>query len=128
MPKRPASMDKCAAVLGAVLLAAALGSCATSEDRVASFYADPAKFMLYPCPALAVRAREVAERDRELQALMAKAGADPAGRLVTAAAYRNEYFAGRGEMREIEKAAANKKCPPMTAAPKPARRSGSVIQ
>ena len=122
MPQRNAGKSLLTA-LAAVLLTATLAGCGTTDNSMAGYFADPAKFILYSCPALAERASEVAERERELQALMAKAERDGGGRAVSALAYRNEYLATRGEMLELEKAAANKNCPPLQTAPKPPRRS-----
>ena len=126
MPQRNAGKSLLTA-LAAVLLAAALAGCSTTDNSMAGYFADPAKFMLYPCPALAERARDVAERERELQALMAKAESGAGGRAMSALAYRNEYLATRGEMLELEKAAANKNCPPLPTAPKLPRRSSSNV-
>ena len=108
----------------AVLLTATIAGCAgagnsTAQDNPYGAYTDPAKFTLYPCPALQQRAREVADRQRELEELMAKAGNDAGGRLINTLAYRNEYFAVRGEMIEIQKAAAHKSCPPIATDPTP---------
>jgi len=44
-------------------------------------------------------------------------------------AYRTEYLANRGEMQELEKAAAGKNCPPIRPVPeRPRRGSGTAIQ
>jgi hypothetical protein len=129
MRRRPVGTQNYATALSGLALAAALAGCTTADEKTSSFYADPGKFRLYPCAALAERAQTVAERERELRALMTRAERDPSGRLIGTLAYRNEYLAARGEMQEIEKTAADKNCPPIKIAPERMRRgSGTAIQ
>jgi hypothetical protein len=103
-----------AAIAGAALAAASLAACTTSggtsDDQMGRLLVAPDKFVLYNCAQLAEAAQTTAVRERELQLLMAKAGVDSAGRLVSALAYRPEYLTVRGEMNELRKAAAAKNC------------------
>ena len=81
-----------------------------SDDRLARYLVAPEKFTLYTCPEIAEKAKELTTRERELEALMAKAGQSADGRLVSAMAYRADYVTARGEMTELRKAAAEKNC------------------
>ncbi len=112
---------KSAAALAAVLLAASLVGCTTTEEKLAGYYAEPGKYKFYPCAALAILVPPLKEREQELRALMAKAERGPGGGLVSAVAYRNDLLATRGELMEIERTAASKNCPPLRV-PKPAGR------
>lgn len=97
-------------VIAGVVLIASLGGCALSDDRLASMMVAPGKYGLYTCPELVVRQKEILSRQRELAALMAKAGQESSGRLVSAMAYRPEYLTLHGEMKDLHAAAAEKKC------------------
>jgi hypothetical protein len=98
----------------AAVLAAALAGCGsqggTADDRLGRFLVAPDKFSLYNCPELAEKAETTAARERELQALIARAGEGSGGRMVSAVAYRPEYLTVHGEMNELRAAAAAKKC------------------
>src|SRR5665647_2433553 len=85
-----------------VLLAAAMSGCAgspggSSDETVGRFLVAPGGFALYSCAEIADRATANATRQRELERLMAKAGADSGGLLVSSVAYRPEYLERRGE-------------------------------
>ena len=101
-------------LVAAALLAASLAGCTTSggrsDDKIGRFLVAPDKFVLYSCAELAERATTIAERQRVLEGLMAKAGADAGGRLVSSIAYRPEYIEHRGEINELRAAAAAKNC------------------
>jgi hypothetical protein len=96
--------------LVAAAAAAALSGCATSDDNAARFLVAPDQYVLYNCPQLAEAAQVNATRQRELEALMAKADIDSAGRAVSAMSYRPEYLQLRGRMTELRKEAATKHC------------------
>jgi hypothetical protein len=111
MPMRNFKTNDTRPVLFALLLVAvSLSGCAMSDDKLASFLVAPGKFALYTCPELAQRAKTTAARQRELEQLMAKAGAGSGGRLVSMLAYRPDYLSARGEMKDLREAAAAKKC------------------
>ena len=61
----------------------------------ASFLAAPDKYILYSCPELTREAQNIAGRQRELEALMKKAGVDAGGRFVSNQAYAPEYTVAR---------------------------------
>lgn len=96
--------------VAALLLAATLGGCGTSDDKVGRLLVAPDKFVFYSCADIAEKAAATAARVRELEQLMAKAGEDAGGRLVSSVAYRPEYLERHGEMNELRSAAAAKNC------------------
>lgn len=82
----------------------------------------PDKFVLYNCPQLEQRAIGVAARKKQLEQLMAKAGATPDGRIVSVLAYQEEYTETIADLDELRRAAAARECKPIpvlarTAAP-----------
>lgn len=96
-----------------VALPALLSACANTgvpDDDVARLLVAPDKFVLYRCPDIARKAKEVAKRQRKLEALMAQASIDSGGRMVSAVAYRPEYLVARGEMNDLRQAAIEQKC------------------
>lgn len=120
------------AILRATLVAALtslwLTGCTTTDDNMGRLFASPGKYALYNCPQLAEAAKSLIEREQELQALMAKASVDAGGRFVSAIAYRPEYFANHGDLRELQAAAAEKKCNARTVRPSgPAGRVSDTI-
>ena len=90
------------------MTAIALGGCA-SEEAASRFLVQPDRYMLYNCEALATTAQANAVRQRELEGLMAKAGVDTGGQLVSSMTYRPEYLQLRGQMEQLRKTAAEKK-------------------
>jgi hypothetical protein len=99
-----------AAIGAAALAALMLSACAMSDDKVGRLLVAPDKFVLYTCPEIAEKAKTTAARESELERLMAKAGPETDGRLVSTIAYRPEYLSLRGEMNELRSAAAAKNC------------------
>jgi hypothetical protein len=107
-----------AAALATLLLA----GCAGSNDQTASLLVTPGKYAIYNCGQLAVAAGKTAERERELEGLMAKAQTGAGGQVVDAAVYRPDYLVARGELNEIHREARDKHCtlpPDAAAAPQP---------
>jgi hypothetical protein len=96
-------------ILIAALAALALTGCA-SDEAASRFLVEPDKYLLYSCPELATTAQANATRQRELENLIAKAGAGTGGQLASNMAYRPEYLQLRGEMDQIRKTAADKNC------------------
>jgi hypothetical protein len=94
-------------LLAALLLAGCAGA---DQDSAARFLVAPGKYVLFNCPQIKQQADENIKRQRELEGLMAKAGNETAGRLVSAMAYRPEYVQLRGEMTDLRQVAADKKC------------------
>ena len=99
----------CLATLAA-LLAACTGAPGTQDDRMGRFYVAPGKYTLYNCDQLQVAAITASTRELELEALIAKAGPSAAGNLASDLAYRPEYYQVHGEMKELQRAAAEKNC------------------
>jgi hypothetical protein len=123
MPIAMTGSAKFPKIVAAALLAAALAGCAssgTSDDKVGRFLVAPDKFVLYSCADIAEKAAATAARERELEALMAKAGEGSGGRLVSTVAYRPEYLERHGEMNELRSAAAAKNCKFVPGAENPA--------
>lgn len=87
-----------------------LAGCATSDDGAGRFLVQPDKYQLYSCRELAEAAQAIGTRERELEGLMTKAGPDASGRFVSTVAYRPEYLQLRGQMNELRRTAAEKKC------------------
>jgi hypothetical protein len=114
------------ATFAIVLVAATLAGCA-SDDSAGRFLVAPDKFTLYNCAQLAEAAQANAVRQRELELLMAKAGPDAGGPLVSAVAYRPEYTQKRGEMNELRKTAAEKNCKSLPGAEIPGGRTSDTI-
>ena len=100
-----------AAALGALLLAGLLAGCAAGEqDSVSRFLVAPGRFVLFNCAEIKQQAELNSKRQLELEALIAKAGDSSAGQLASAVAYKPEYYQLRGEMTDLRRTAADKKC------------------
>ena len=85
-----------------------LSACASQEFGISS--SRPGKYNLYNCDQLNRRGAESVRRERELQELMQKAGQGPGGEIAIAIAYRSEYNVVQGDLLEIERVGAEKKC------------------
>jgi hypothetical protein len=118
----------------AALAASWLSGCGMSDDKLARVLVAPGQYVTYRCVDIAERVKSIAGRQRELKALMAKAGPSAGGRLVSATTYRPEYLNLHGEMLDLRRTARDKKCnfvpseeTSATAAPTPprARHSGT---
>jgi len=125
---------KIAPLIAALLLAAALAGCVVppgdgGEASLERFLVAPDQFVLFNCEQLAVKAAQLATREKELRGLMAQASTGSDGRLVSAFAYRPEYVTLHGDMNEVRKAAAAKNCKPMPALENaPARMSDTIVR
>src|SRR6516164_8971611 len=96
------------------------------ESMTAAF-ADPAKYELWDCKQLEPERKTLANREAELQGLMAKAQTGTAGPLVAEMAYRNEYLSVRGQAQFAEEAWRKNKCretPPGAATASAASKPG----
>jgi hypothetical protein len=69
----------------------ALCGCA-SDEAASRFLVQPDRYFLYNCEALATAAQANAVRQRELEALMTKAGVDTGGRLVSSRRKVGTFF------------------------------------
>ncbi len=97
----------------AATLAALLSACANTgvpDDDWGQLLVAPDKYVLYNCPDIEREAKQVATRQRKLEALMAQASTGSGGRMVSAIAYRPEYLEARGQMNVLRQAAREKKC------------------
>ena len=93
------------------LAAGLLAGCTASEgDSTSRFLVAPGRYVLFNCAQIQQQATQNSNRQRELEALMLKAGDDAAGRLVSAMAYKPEYYQLRGEMADLRRQAIDKKC------------------
>jgi hypothetical protein len=109
-------------LIALVLAAGLLAGCTASEqDSTSRFLVAPGKYVLFNCAQIKQTAEDNSKRQHELEALMLKAGNDSAGRLVSAVAYKPEYYQLRGEMADLRQAAADKKCKFMPSAEHSAR-------
>ncbi|MCF8476896.1 MAG: hypothetical protein K9G60_07685 [Pseudolabrys sp.] len=97
-------------LLAAVLLAGCSETGGTHEDRVGRLLVAPGKYTFYNCAQLAQAAEALRSREVELTALIAKAGPGAGGTMVSAVAYRPEYYQLRGEMNELRRETAEKNC------------------
>ena len=79
--------------LGAVLGALALSGCA-SEEAASRFLVEPDRYVLYSCLEIATASQSNMNRQRELEALMTKAGTDTGGQIASSMAYRPECSNG----------------------------------
>ncbi len=86
---------------------AGLAACAGSGTEALS---RPGKFNLYNCALLDDAGDRLVKREQELDRLMQKAAQGPGGEVASAIAYRSEYNLTRGDLREIERVGAEKKC------------------
>jgi hypothetical protein len=105
----PITLARASRAAAALALAAGLAGCGVN-DELASAMVQPGKYTLYTCQDMTLRAREAAARERELKDLMEKAEKGSGGGLVNTLAYRNDYLTARGEVIELERAAAAKNC------------------
>lgn len=96
-------------ILIAAFAAAMLSGCA-SEETASRFLVQPDRYVLYSCQELATTSQANLTRQRELEALMTKAGSGSGGELASAMAYRPEYLQLRGEMDQMRKTAGEKNC------------------
>src|SRR5262245_20547086 len=112
MPNLPSSHISMARVGTFAFLIAALAALTgcVSDEAASRFLVDPGRYVLYACPEIATAARANATRQREIDALMSKAGGGVGGQLASTMAYRPEYAQLRGEMDQLRKAAADKDC------------------
>lgn len=110
----------------AALAAALCGAAAASadDDMMTNFLVAPGKYVLFNCQQLDVAAKLNRTRMAELEALMARSGSE----LANAIAYRPEYLQLRGEMADMRREAAEKKCKNTPGGGAPQRVNGAIIR
>lgn len=101
----------------ALLIATALSGCAVTDDSAGRLFVQPDRYVLYSCKELAETLKTVSARQLELERLMAKAGSDSGGQLVSDLAYGPEHAQLRGQMNELQRTFAEKHCKFSSAAP-----------
>ena len=98
---------------------------ASADDAMWShFLVAPGKFILFNCQQLDVQAKANLTRMRELEALMARSGSD----FANAVAYKPEYLQLRGELADLQREAADKKCKTAPGAGPQHRVNGAIIR
>jgi hypothetical protein len=110
-----------------VALAALLGSAAVAsadDDKWSSFLVAPGKYILFNCQQLDQAAKTNQKRIAELEALMAKSGNE----FANAVAYRPEYLQLRGEIADMRRESADKKCKTAPGGAPPHRVNGAIIR
>jgi hypothetical protein len=115
MTKRNSGSFKCSA-LALLVMAPALAGCSMSDTTMDRFLVSPDKYANYNCAQIADEMTTATQRERELEGLMAQAGADSAGKLISGIAYDSDYASTRGELAELRKAWTAKKCVPTAGA------------
>jgi hypothetical protein len=94
-----------------MLMAAGLAGCGSiSERTAAAVFTSPGKFEVYTCQDIERTALRLRIRQTELEQLMARSSQGSGGEFVNIIAYRGEYGQGRGELVELLKAQADKRC------------------
>lgn len=98
-------------VFAAVGLSVAFGlaACAGAGTEGVSF-SRPGKYNLYNCALLNETGTALVKREQELEGLMQKAGQSTGGEIASTLAYKGEYNITQGDLREIERVGAEKKC------------------
>ncbi len=106
---------------GAVLLAVALGGCATALDTFGDPYVAPGKFHFLRCEDLGKQIGTDESRNQELRVLMERASTGAGGTAVNWFVYQPDLQRVESELRLLRRTAAEKQCGPETtkAAPKP---------
>jgi hypothetical protein len=108
-----------------LLLAGFLAGCSTpgsGESRMSFMSVPPGRYLNYTCPQLEGRAAGVNARRTQLEQLMGKAGTSLDGRVIGFVAYQAEYSELGGDLIELRRTAAEKKCKPSAALQAPAAR------
>lgn len=91
--------------LSVALAASLLSSCN-------SLFVTPGKFHLYKCEQLVPQTQSYVSREKVLRELIDRAKLAQGGGVIAAAAYGSEYAEVQGNIDELRKEAAEKKCNP----------------
>ena len=90
----------------AVVAAAVLGGCAAVESVASDPFVAPGRFQYLRCPDIAARLVSNQAKERELSALVDRAGPGA----VTAMVYQPELLTVQSELRQLRQTAVDKKC------------------
>ena len=102
---------RASAVGGALLAAGALTGCTViPEQATAIFSTSPGKYNVYTCQDMEPVVRSTLARHIELEQLMARSAQGGGGSVVNAIAYRTEYEQAGSDLKELQKASADKQC------------------
>jgi hypothetical protein len=111
--------------VGWLVAAALLGGC-SFNDGMGSLIIDPARYSVYHCKDLVTALKELQTRQKDLRALMDRAGDGGGGTVIAALSYRPDYEKVVSEESLLRRTAAEKQCslePP----PAPAVQSDHTI-
>jgi hypothetical protein len=104
-------MTQAEKIAAATMLALLLAGGATGE-HAEDFYVAPGKYVLYDCQQLAGVAAHFEQRNKELTDLIARAKQGPGGELASSLAYDADYYSNLGELKDVRREQAEKKCAP----------------
>lgn len=99
-------------------MALLLAGCASqdpAESKLSFLSVPPGRYIYYNCQQFEGRAASVVGRRTQLEQLMAKAGTSLDGRVIGVMTYQAEYTELGGDLIEMRRAAAEKKCKPIAA-------------
>ena len=94
----------------ALLVAAALGGCASAYETVGDPYVSPGKFNFLRCEDIAKRLADAQGRERELRALMDRANSGTGGGAVNLFVYGSDLEGVEAELRLLRRTAGEKRC------------------
>jgi len=97
----------CAGLLAALALA---GCGAITDETAGRAMMTPGRYDIYPCPNIEARILDIQRRRIELEQLMTRSAQSPGGEFINAMAYRTEYVQTGGDLEELGRASAEKKC------------------
>jgi len=97
---------------------------AADDDMLSHFLVAPGKYVLFNCQQLDLAGKTNEKRMRELEALMARSGSD----FVNAVTYKPEYLQLTGELADIRREAADKKCKAVPGAGAPRRMNSTILR
>ena len=98
--------------LAALPLLAVLAGCGSSlsDQFGSSVWITPGKYAYHDCQQAQGLDRSFAERQKELEELMARASQGAGGQAIGQMVYRTQYQQVRGEREELAKTLVNKQC------------------
>jgi hypothetical protein len=111
-------------IIGALAAALCAGAASADDAGWSHFLVAPGKYILFSCQQLDVQAKLNQKRIVELEALMARSGSE----FANAIAYKPEYLQLRGELADIQREAADKKCKTAPGAGPQHRVNGAIIR
>ena len=98
------------AALPLLAVLAGCGSASMSNQFGSSVWVTPGKYDYHDCKQAQNIDRSFANRQKELEELMARAAQGGGGQVIGQVVYRTEYQQVRGEREELARALVNKQC------------------